>query len=378
MSSVLDFSKPVVVLAPMAGITNLAYRRLCRETSSARNPTGIPALFVSEMITSRALIERDPETLRMTTFGSEESPRSLQLYGVDPDVVSKAVAMIVAEDRADHIDLNMGCPVPKVTRKGGGAALPWKQQHFRNILKAAVDAAGTLPVSVKMRMGIDEDHLTYLKAGEIAEEVGISWVGLHARTALQLYSGSARWQSIKTLKSHISIPVLGNGDIWSGDDARRMFEETGCDGVIVGRGCLGKPWLFADIEYALRGEEIPQQPDFQSVAAMMIRHAELLSNYLGDEAHASREFRKHVAWYTKGFRVGGETRHQLAMISSIAELRDLLSTIEDQPYPKTVLDEPRGRSSSAKTVSLPEGWLDSTDLFDSGELRQAELSVSGG
>ncbi|MGA0857586.1 MAG: tRNA dihydrouridine synthase, partial [Candidatus Nanopelagicales bacterium] len=163
MSSVLDFSKPVVVLAPMAGITNLAYRRLCRETSSMRNPTGVPALFVSEMITSRALIERDPETLRMTTFGSEESPRSLQLYGVDPDVVSKAVAMIVAEDRADHIDLNMGCPVPKVTRKGGGAALPWKQQHFRNILKAAVDAAGALPVSVKMRMGIDEDHLTYLK-----------------------------------------------------------------------------------------------------------------------------------------------------------------------------------------------------------------------
>jgi tRNA-dihydrouridine synthase len=157
-----------------------------------------------------------------------------------------------------------------------------------------------------------------------------------------------------------------------------MFEETGCDGVIVGRGCLGKPWLFADIEYALRGEEIPEQPDFRSVASMMIRHAELLSSYLGDEEHASREFRKHVAWYTKGFRVGGETRHQLAMISSIAELRDLLSTIEDQPYPKTVLDEPRGRSSRAKSVSLPEGWLDSTDLIDSGDLRHAELSVSGG
>jgi len=378
MSSVLDFSKPVVVLAPMAGITNLAYRRLCRETSSSRNPTGVPALFVSEMITSRALIERDPETLRMTTFGSEESPRSLQLYGVDPDVVSKAVAMIVTEDRADHIDLNMGCPVPKVTRKGGGAALPWKQQHFRNILKAAVDAANGIPVSVKMRMGIDEDHLTYLKAGEIAEEVGISWVGLHARTALQLYSGSARWQAIKTLKSHISIPVLGNGDIWSGNDARRMFEETGCDGIIVGRGCLGKPWLFADIEFALRGKEIPMQPDFRAVASMMVRHAELLASYLGDESQASREFRKHVAWYTKGFRVGGEIRHQLAMISSISELRTLLSTIEDQPYPETVLDEPRGRSSSAKSVSLPEGWLESTDLTDSRELRQAELSVSGG
>ncbi|MEN9923059.1 MAG: hypothetical protein RIS09_573 [Actinomycetota bacterium] len=378
MTTVLDFGKPVVVLAPMAGITNLAYRRLCRETSSTRNPSGIPALFVSEMITSRALIERDAETLRMTTFGVEESPRSLQLYGVDPDVVSKAVAMIVEEDRADHIDLNMGCPVPKVTRKGGGAALPWKHQHFKNILKAAVDASQGKPISVKMRMGIDDDHITYLKAGEIAEEIGIAWVGLHARTALQLYSGQARWQAIKMLKSHISIPVLGNGDIWSGNDAKRMFEETGCDGVIVGRGCLGKPWLFADIEFALRGVEIPTQPDFREVADMMIRHAELLADYLNDEAVASREFRKHVAWYTKGFRVGGETRHRLAMIDSIKELRELLATIEDQPYPQSVLDEPRGRSSSAKSVALPEGWLDSDELSDLSELSKAELSVSGG
>lgn len=378
MTTVLDFGKPVVVLAPMAGITNLAYRRLCRETSSTRNPSGVPALFVSEMITSRALIERDAETLRMTTFGAEESPRSLQLYGVDPDVVSKAVAMIVEEDRADHIDLNMGCPVPKVTRKGGGAALPWKHQHFKNILKAAVDASQGIPISVKMRMGIDDDHITYLKAGEIAEEIGIAWVGLHARTALQLYSGQARWQAIKMLKSHISIPVLGNGDIWSGNDAKRMFEETGCDGVIVGRGCLGKPWLFADIEFALRGVEIPTQPDFREVADMMIRHAELLADYLDDEAVASREFRKHVAWYTKGFRVGGETRHRLAMIDSINELRELLATIEDQPYPQSVLDEPRGRSSSAKSVALPEGWLDSDELSDLSELSKAELSVSGG
>ena len=378
MTTVLDFGKPVVVLAPMAGITNLAYRRLCRETSSTRNPSGIPALFVSEMITSRALIERDAETLRMTTFGAEESPRSLQLYGVDPDVVSRAVAMIVEEDRADHIDLNMGCPVPKVTRKGGGAALPWKHQHFKNILKAAVDASKGIPISVKMRIGIDDDHITYLKAGEIAEEIGIAWVGLHARTALQLYSGQARWQAIKMLKSHISIPVLGNGDIWSGNDAKRMFEETGCDGVIVGRGCLGKPWLFADIEFALRGVEIPTQPDFREVADMMIRHAELLADYLNDEAVASREFRKHVAWYTKGFRVGGETRHRLAMIDSINELRTLLATIEDQPYPQSVLDEPRGRSSSAKSVALPEGWLDSDELSDLSELSKAELSVSGG
>lgn len=378
MSSVLDFSKPVVVLAPMAGITNLAYRRLCRETSLQRNPTGIPALFVSEMITSRALIERDPETLRMTTFGAEESPRSLQLYGVDPNIVSKAVAMIVAEDRADHIDLNMGCPVPKVTRKGGGAALPWKSQHFRTILKAAVDAAEGIPVSVKMRMGIDEEHLTYLQAGEIAEEVGISWVGLHARTALQLYSGTARWHAIKTLKEHISIPVLGNGDVWSGRDAMRMFQETGCDGVIVGRGCLGKPWLFADIEFALRGEAVPIQPDFRDVSIMMIRHATLLAEYLEDESQGCREFRKHVAWYTKGFRVGGETRHRLAMISSIEELSSLLSSIEDQPYPESVLDEPRGRSSSAKSVSLPEGWLDSQELVDTRDLTHAELSVSGG
>ena len=236
-----------VVLAPMAGITNTAFRRLCREYGAG--------LYVSEMITSRALVERTPETMRLITHHESETPRRIQLYGVDPKTVAEAVTMLVAEDRADHIDLNFGCPVPKVTRKGGGAALPWKRGLFRDIVEGAVRAAGDVPLTVKMRKGIDADHLTYLEAGRIAEGAGVAAIALHARTAAEFYSGKADWSAIAKLKETVtSVPVLGNGDIWSADDALRMVAETGCDGVVVGRGCLGRPWLFGDLAAAFRGE----------------------------------------------------------------------------------------------------------------------------
>ena len=378
----LQGDRPTVVLAPMAGITNRAYRQLCRETSHALYSQGGAALYVSEMITSRALIERDEETLRMTQFGSFENPRSIQLYGVDPEIVGKAVAMIVAEDRADHIDLNMGCPVPKVTKKGGGSALPWKRDLFRAIIRSAVtNAAGRVPITVKMRKGIDPDHLTYIDAGKAAAEEGVAWVALHGRTALDLYSGTADWRAIKHLKDELrplGVPVLGNGDVWSGADAKRMLDETDCDGVVIGRGCLGRPWMFGQVAAALDGAEIPPNPDFSGVAEIMIRHAELLADFVGDEEHGCREMRKHVAWYTKGFRVGGETRHALAMISSIQQLRDLLESIEAQPYPDFVAEGPRGRTSAAKSVALPEGWLDSPELGTGCDLSEAEIGVSGG
>ena len=241
----LDLDVPVV-LAPMAGITNTAFRRLCREFGAG--------LYVSEMITSRALVERTPESMRLITHHESETPRSIQLYGVDPKTVAEAVTMLVAEDRADHIDLNFGCPVPKVTRKGGGAALPWKSGLFRDIVEGAVRAAGDIPLTVKMRKGIDADHLTYLEAGRIAEGAGVAAVALHARTAAEFYSGEADWSAIAKLKQAVTtVPVLGNGDIWSADDALRMVAETGCDGVVVGRGCLGRPWLFGDLAAAFRG-----------------------------------------------------------------------------------------------------------------------------
>ena len=284
-----------VVLAPMAGITNTAFRRLCREYGAG--------LYVSEMITSRALVERTEASMRLITHHPSEQPRSIQLYGVDPVTIGEAVTMLVAEDRADHIDLNFGCPVPKVTKNGGGAALPWKLELFRAIVERAVRAAGPIPVTVKMRKGIDSDHLTYLEAGRAAEGAGVSAVALHARTADQFYSGHADWDAIGTLKSTISsIPVLGNGDIWSAEDALTMVAQTECDGVVVGRGCLGKPWLFGDLAAGFRGESVRFRPGLADVSQAFRRHAELLVEFFGgDELRACRDIRKHVAWYFKGY-----------------------------------------------------------------------------
>jgi nifR3 family TIM-barrel protein len=301
---------------------------------------------------------------------------------VDPIIVGKAVAMIVDENRADHIDLNMGCPVPKVTRKGGGSALPWKKDLFRAIIRSAVtNARGQVPVTVKMRKGIDDDHLTYIDAGIAAAEEGVAWVALHGRTAAQLYSGKADWTAIKHLKETLTplgVPVLGNGDIWGGADALRMFSETGCDGVVIGRGCLGRPWMFGQISAAFDGAPIPPNPDSPKVFDLMVRHAELLVELNNSELQGCREMRKHVAWYTKGFRVGGDTRHALAMISSLSEFRQLLNTIEPQTYPDFVAEGPRGRTNAAKSVALPHGWLDSCELGVDVDLSEAEIGVSGG
>ncbi|TFD71153.1 tRNA dihydrouridine synthase DusB [Cryobacterium fucosi] len=368
-----------VVLAPMAGITNTAFRRLCREFGAG--------LYVSEMITSRALVERTPESMRLINHHESETTRSIQLYGVDPKTVSDAVTMLVAEDRADHIDLNFGCPVPKVTRKGGGAALPWKLGLFRQIVEAAVTAAGAVPVTVKMRKGIDSDHLTYLEAGKAAEGAGVSAIALHARTASEHYSGEADWSAITTLKNTItSVPVLGNGDIWSADDALRMVAQTGCDGVVVGRGCLGRPWLFGDLAAAFRGqgtgaETALIQPNLGRVAETFRRHAELLTEFFESEERACRDIRKHVAWYFKGYPVGGDLRASLASVASLAQLDDLLGTLDwQQEYPGVGAEGPRGRAGSPKKTSLPEHWLDSREIVGAERvnLTEGEGDTSGG
>ncbi|WBU38428.1 tRNA dihydrouridine synthase DusB [Homoserinibacter sp. YIM 151385] len=370
----LELEVPVV-LAPMAGITNTAFRRLCREYGAG--------LYVSEMITSRALVERTPESMRLISHHESETPRSIQLYGVDPKTVGEAVTMLVAEDRADHIDLNFGCPVPKVTRKGGGAALPWKLELFREIVERAAAAAGSIPLTVKMRKGIDEDHLTYLEAGRAAEGAGVASIALHARTAAQFYSGTADWDAIGTLKETItSVPVLGNGDIWSAADALRMVEQSGCDGVVVGRGCLGRPWLFGDLAAAFRGEELTAQPSLGEVARAFKRHAELLVEfYEGDEERACRDIRKHVAWYFKGYAVGGELRASLASNSGLDEIDELLGRMDwDQPYPGVEAEGPRGRAGSPRVPALPERWLDSRELpaAHRATLTEGEGDTSGG
>ncbi|MGM1016209.1 MAG: tRNA dihydrouridine synthase DusB [Actinomycetota bacterium] len=363
-----------VVLAPMAGITNTAFRRLCREYGAG--------LYVSEMITSRALVERNDTTMRLIRHHESETPRSIQLYGVDPDTIAEAVRIIVAEDHADHIDLNFGCPVPKVTRKGGGAALPWKTSLFAAIVDKAVKAAGDVPLTVKMRKGIDPDHLTFLDAGRAAEDAGAAAVALHARTASEFYSGHADWNAIGELKQAVtSIPVLGNGDIWAADDAIRMMTETDCDGVVVGRGCLGRPWLFGELARAFGAEAPEVDATLGFVADAFRRHAELLVDFFEDEDHGCRDIRKHVAWYFKGYPVGGEIRTGLAKAESLAHIDDLLGQLDHSaPYPGADAEGQRGRAGRPKRPALPERWLESRDVADetSVMLRGAEIENSGG
>ncbi len=368
---------PPVVLAPMAGITNTAFRRLCREAMSGElEPSQAGGLFVSEMITSRALVERNPKTMRLIRFETDERPRSLQLYGVDPAIVGAAVRMIVEEDLADHVDLNFGCPVPKVTRKGGGAALPWRIELFDEIVCAAVRAAaGTVPVTIKMRVGIDDRHHTYREAALRAQDAGVAHIALHGRTAADFYAGRADLTQIAELADLLDIPVLGNGDIWEADDALAMMRDTGCAGVVIGRGCLGRPWLFADLAAAFDGRPERARPDLPTVARMMHRHAELLTQWLGADRGVV-DFRKHVAWYLKGFSVGSELRRAMASSSTLDELEDLLAMLDDQPFPDAVIGKPRGRTTGTRAVALPAGWL--SDRGSRAVPTGAELADSGG
>jgi len=372
-----------VVLAPMAGITNRAFRRLCRESSSAGGSGG-SSLFVSEMITSRALVERNPETMRLIAHDPEEHPRSVQLYSTDPVTARAAARLLVSEDRADHIDLNFGCPVPKVTRKGGGSALPWKLDLFRAVVSAVVEegARSDVPVTVKMRKGIDATHLTYLEAGLAAAQEGAAAVALHARTAAQAYSGTADWDAIRLLKQTVTkVPVLGNGDVWSAEDAQRMVDETGCDGVVVGRGCLGRPWLFADLAAAFAGSDVRVAPTLGEVTDTMRRHAAYLVEFWGDEGRGCRDIRKHIAWYLKGFPAGGTIRSSLALVDSLAALDCLLETLDPEAsWPGEPAEGPRGRTGAPRRVILPEGWLDSRELTPEHAARvaAAEEHHSGG
>ena len=363
---------PPVVLAPMAGITNAAYRQLCREQGAG--------LYVCEMITSRALVERIPKTFAMLRFDPGETVRSVQLYGVDPDIMARATTILCAEFGVAHVDLNFGCPVPKVTRRGGGGALPWKRDRLAAILSATVAAAEPfgVPVTMKTRVGIDGDHETFLDAGRIAADCGCAAIALHARTVKQAYGGEADWTRIAELVDATSIPVLGNGDIWEAADALDMMRRTGCAGVVIGRGCLGRPWLFRDLAAAFAGEPAPPLPNLGEVAAMVYRHAELLADLEG-ETYGLRDLRKHMAWYFKGFPVGGEVRRSLAMVESLAQLAGLLATLDpSEPFPAAELGSPRGRQGAPRgKVVLPYGWLDSDRLGDQ-DIADAESDVSGG
>lgn len=366
-----------VVLAPMAGVTNVAFRTLCRELEQSKVGT-VSGLYVCEMVTARALVERHPVTMHMTTFSPDESPRSLQLYAVDPATTYAAAKMIADEGLADHIDMNFGCPVPKVTKRGGGAALPFKRRLFGQIVAAAVRATeGTaIPVTVKFRIGIDDEHHTHLDAGRIAEAEGAAAVALHARTAAQRYSGSADWEQIALLKQQVkTIPVLGNGDIYDASDALTMMASTGCDGVVIGRGCLGRPWLFAELSAAFTGSPAPTPPTLGEVADIVRRHGELLTAHFGEDK-GMRDIRKHVAWYLHGFPAGSDLRRALALVKTLDELDALLGRLDGSVEFPEAATGPRGRQGSPARVSLPEGWLDDPD--DCTVPAGADVMHSGG
>ncbi len=360
-----------VILAPMAGVTNASFRELCAEQGAG--------LYVCEMITSRGLVMGDPKTADMLQFAPSEKIRSVQTYGVDPVSMDVAVDILCTSFEVNHIDLNFGCPVPKVTRKGGGGALPWKLDLVEALLKAAVQSADKygVPVTVKTRIGIDDDHHTFLDMGRIAQDVGVAGICLHARTVAQSYAGQADWEKIAQLVEAVDIPVLGNGDIWEAKDAVQMIEETGCAAVEVGRGCLGRPWLFRDLAAAIRGDEVTTLPTLGEIAKLVRRHAELLIQVMG-ERHGMADFRKHPAWYFKGFPLGGALRHAFGLVSSLDDLDELLAKLDPaMPYPAAELGKPRGRQGTVQRVNLPEGWLDDRCGLEV-DLTEAELDISGG
>ena len=361
---------PPVLLAPMAGITNAPFRSLCRELGAG--------LYVSEMITARALVERNAKTLKLSGFGPGEKPRSLQLYGTDPHYVALAVSFLVDEGRVDHIDMNFGCPVRKVTRRGGGAAIPLKPRLLAKIVRAAVTSAGSVPVTIKFRLGIDDSMQTFLTAGRIAEEEGCAAVALHARTAAQLYDGEARWEAIAELKHAVkTIPVFGNGDIWEAWDALRMMRSTGCDGVVVGRGCLGRPWLFRDLADVFDGRQPSDPPCFGEIARIMLRHAGLLAEWFGEEIGV-RSFRKQATWYTKGLPGSPKLRGMLIRVRTLSELAEALETADPRaPFPPEATRMKRGKKGGCQKVSLPQGYLDDLE-DDTPPGSAAETPASGG
>ncbi|MCA9320126.1 MAG: tRNA dihydrouridine synthase DusB [Planctomycetes bacterium] len=360
---------PPVVLAPMAGVTNYPFRRLCRSMGAG--------LYVSEMITARALVYENKKTKDLAEFGPDESPRSLQLYGVHPDDLAESTRRLVGEGKVDHLDLNFGCPVRKVTSKGGGSAIPLKPKLLRNLVRAVVENSGAVPVTIKVRLGVDDDHLTFIDAGDIAEGEGCAAIGLHARTAAQLYDGEARWERIGELKARVSIPVLGNGDIWEAQDALRMMRSTNCDGFIVGRDCLGRPWLFRDLAAVFDGEEPVDPPAFGEVLDLMREHARLLCEWFGTKG-GIRMMRKFTTWYTKGFPKSARLRDALIRIDSLEALDAALVGVDrDEPFPPSAMRVRRGKASGTQRVSLPEGYLDHLD-DDRPPIPSAGDAVSGG
>lgn len=285
----IDLPVPVF-LAPMAGITDQPFRLICRRMGCG--------MTVSEMVSSQGIKYRNEKTMKMLQLDVHEHPTAIQLFGSNPEDLATA-AKVVEELGAEAVDFNMGCPVQKIVANGEGSALMKTPKLAHDILAAMVKAV-KIPVTVKMRIGWDENHLNGVECAKAVEDAGVSAIAVHGRTRVQFYEGRADWQKIAEIKQSVKIPVIGNGDIFSLADAKRMLAETGVDGVMVGRGADGNPWIFRELEAYFRGEEIPQAPGYDKRLNLALEHLEMLVEYKG-EPTAVKEFRRHIGCYIKGF-----------------------------------------------------------------------------
>ncbi|MDR1033820.1 MAG: tRNA dihydrouridine synthase DusB [Bifidobacteriaceae bacterium] len=345
-----------VVMSPMAGVTNTAYRTLCAEFAPN-------ALLTGDMVNAYGIVYGNKKSKKMLSFSPTEKIRSVQVFGTDAKIMGEAAKLISGESLADHIDINLGCPAPKITRKGGGCALPLDTVKLADVIRETVRGAGNVPVTVKCRIGVDSQRITFINTGKIAEAEGAQAVTLHARTGVQYYSGEADWSKIAELKSLINIPVFGNGDIFEAQDAANMLLETGCDGVAIGRGALGAPWLLSDVADIIDAHGVLPQKNrvitLNFVRNTMFRHLELLIDYFENEEHAVKDFRKHINWYLRGFNLGSATRDELIRTTRKSALNSILmrfdgKTVQDVNMPKNA----RVRKGLAKgKIHLPEHLL---------------------
>ena len=304
------------VLGPMAGVTDLPFRLLCKEQGAG--------LLCMEMVSAKGIFYNNKNTESLLQIHPEEIPVSLQLFGSDPKIVSE-MAKRIEERPFSILDINMGCPVPKVVRNGEGSALMKNPKLVYELVSATVKAIKK-PVMVKIRKGFDDEHVNAVEIAKIIEEAGAAAVAVHGRTREQYYSGKADWEIIRQVKEAVSIPVIGNGDVTSGEKAIALRKQTGCDGVMIARGAQGNPWIFSELLEYERSGKLPERPDVEEIKKTMLRHARLQIEYKGDFT-GIREMRKHVAWYTKGLHGAARLRDQINQVESYAELENLLTSL---------------------------------------------------